>query len=218
MTVVRSKQVARKLTPLTLPQMAAALKASYTSRTFEVPTRINRAMLENILAVAALENGNGSKIVQHNWGNVMATPAWREDHPFWERKNIELKPRFFRAYPSHAVGIRNYLNTLHGKRHKAAILLAQQDNPAGMVDSLFDSNYVVAIPADKHPRHLTTDQQHEEYTKAVVSIREKLRRLNLFDMTDTSPSTRQASTGRGGIFIPLALAGGLAFMLRGKKT
>jgi len=187
--------VDRTLTPLTVRQMAGVLAT--------VRGELSTVALENILAIAALENGNGKKIVQHNWGNVMATEAWRAKHDFWERKDPTVKPRFFRAYPSHAQGAEAFLKLLQSSRHQGAVGAAQADDTGAMVDSLFASAYVVPVPAAQHSRGLSAAEQQAEYSGAVRSIREKYRSTKPFGQLSQGELGPGAAVAAG-VFIVLA--------------
>jgi len=203
-------QVAREKTPLTITQMAAILAEVHG-------TSKGAAYLENVLAIAALENGGGDAIIQHNWGNVMATDSWRKDGDFWERKDPSLKPRFFRAYPSHEDGARAFVKLLGGSRHIGALNAAEIDDTSGMVDSLFASHYVVPSPADKHPRGLSPQQQKAEYSNAVQSIREGFRTSKPFSGGEAPPSSTAPKSAILTLALPMLGLAFAAMVVTGRK-
>jgi len=87
-----------------------------------------------VMALLWLENEQGQKIWNHNWGNVIATsssqqhwvPPWVRDpsHALYERYHAgEAIPGMFRAYDSHDTGARRLWKLLVS-RYRPALELA----------------------------------------------------------------------------------------------
>lgn len=113
-------------TPLTLDQIRSVLREALDAR----GTTISPGAANVILAHLAFENAHGERVIQHNFGNLIATQNWAGDFwrppwfgdpkPDWSadlrakhQAMLEGKaPSAFRAYSSPAEGMKHYLDTL----------------------------------------------------------------------------------------------------------
>lgn len=113
-------------TPVTLDQARSILRAALDAR----GTVISPEAADVILAHIAFENAHGERVIQHNFGNLIATREWPGDfwrppwfgepQPDWtadrrEKHRLMLEgkaPAAFRAYANAPEGMKFYLETL----------------------------------------------------------------------------------------------------------
>lgn len=118
--------IGRTLTPSTMAEARDLLRAAADA----AGVTISPDAAAVLLAQLAFENGRGERVIQHNWGNLIATKDWAGDfwRPPWfadpgpdtseqNRKRHEkmLKgeaPSAFRGYSSHPEGMKCYLETV----------------------------------------------------------------------------------------------------------
>lgn len=153
-------EVPRTATPLSRAEMAARFLAGYVERFGQQPDR-NRAEL--LLALAFLENANGSAIIQFNWGNVSTTARdsvnyWRP--PWFDLVEVEAMPdgpkkarlldvhqrmldnaapSAFLALPSHDAGVQRWLGEL--QRRPNVLEAATSGDPVAFAHAIFSTRY-----------------------------------------------------------------------------
>lgn len=128
-------------TPVTLDQARTILRIA-------LATPITPNAEDVILAHIAFENGNGTRVIHWNFGNLVATRAWTGDfwRPPWFRSpepggspelrrkhELMLKgkvPAAFRAYASPVAGMRSYLDTLD----ELGLLAVAQSGPRAFAE------------------------------------------------------------------------------------
>lgn len=171
------KQVA---TPLSLEALAETLRLE--ARAQGITDRVTLEMLGGLVGI---ENGQGKKIRNHNWGNVMATKEWIDaGKPFYSRPHADpQQPQAFRSYPSHQEGARAWLKLLRGPRHGRALEIAATGDAEEFADSLFRSAYIVPVRSPGAPSEAA---QRESYAKGIFSIARRLHELKAFGK-ETSP-------------------------------
>ncbi len=153
-------EVARTATPLTRAEMAALLVPAYVQRFGAEPDRDRAEML---LALAFLENANGSAIIDFNWGNVSVTPSaavnyWRP--PWFDLAEVEAMPEgakkarlldvhqrmvdgkapsAFLALSSHAAGLQRWLGEL--ARRPTVLDAASSGDAEAFAHQIFATRY-----------------------------------------------------------------------------
>jgi hypothetical protein len=75
-----------------------------------------------LLSMIALENGNGSDIIHHNWGNIVTSDPTNEHYIKGDN------PRLFLSFPSHLEGANAFLRRLETPTHKRILIAALEDN------------------------------------------------------------------------------------------
>ncbi len=165
--------------------------------------------LESVLSIIGVENAGGRSINNHNWGNIMAGPSWRQAGNYWAHPSpTEGQPAYFRAYPSHRAGARDFWRVIYKRPGVLQGALAG-DVPA-MVRELYASRYVVA----------SSPGELERYTKAATDWRDTFHKARVFyqgpDRWDVLGSSAHSRVARppswivGGLFVS-ALAGAVLF-------
>jgi len=117
-----------------------------------------------LIAMLALENGWGSKIRQHNWGNVIRSG---EEQDYYQ---VGSNPRKFRVLPSHDEGARYFVRTLLSPTNKRIVEAAQADN----FDAFFNGIHNISPVTDMAYNHLTGTKRAQAL-KAYKDIVSKLR-------------------------------------------
>lgn len=131
--------VPRDPTPLPERELAVQFVVSYMHVTGKKPG--SRTLLYNALAIIGVENGSGSYILNHNWGNIMADPAsWRG--PAWPHPQpSEGQPFWFRAYDDHDAGAEAWWRLMLS-RYRPVLQRAAAGDTLGMVRQLYALGYV----------------------------------------------------------------------------
>jgi hypothetical protein len=88
-----------------------------------------------LLAMIALENANGKRIVRHNWGNIITSS---ESDPHFQLPN---NARMFLAFPNHETGAKAFVNRLRSPTHNRILEAA----------ALNDFNAFFNAIHNKHP-------------------------------------------------------------------
>ena len=124
----------RTPTPLDEPAMLAELAAAHEAeRGAPAPDEV----LRGIGAIVAVENAHGRALNNHNWGNLMAGPEWRETRPHWPGTTRDPnQPTFFRSYPSHRAGARALWELLY-RRYPAVIAAAASGHGTRIATALY---------------------------------------------------------------------------------
>ncbi len=149
-------------TPLTRDGTAAAFLPAYVDVFGEEPDR-NRAEL--LLALAWLENANGNAFIQFNWGNLSTSPNAGVDYwrPPWfdldkvnalsdgPKKDLMLQrhaqmiagttPEAFRAFTSHEIGARTWLNLLKKPGMAPILAAASSGDATAFAHAIFSTRY-----------------------------------------------------------------------------
>lgn len=196
----------RTPTPVSLDQARSLLRTALDAR----GTVVSPDAANVILAHIALENGNGERVIQHNFGNLIATQEWAGD--FWRppwfgdptpetppelRRKHELMlqgkaPGAFRAYANAAEGMRFYIGALDS----LGLLAAAENGPRSF--------------AAKASLRFSPDADPNALGNSLESIVERIKAGN------GEPPSRKADVFAFGVLGVLGLAFALDW-LRGKK-
>jgi len=144
-------EVARTLTPIT-PEAAAALLVPALQSLDPMTTRESASF---IFALMLNETARGEKLNNHNWGNITGEYQGSYFRPAWYTvdagSSAQLKalhaemvagraPSKFRAYPSHADGLRDYVRLLYS-RFPSVVNAAKTGNPFAFAEAIYTSKY-----------------------------------------------------------------------------
>lgn len=177
-------EVPRQTTPLALPEMATMLLNAWEASGHPLPTR---PAAELLLALLAVENGNGAAILNHNWGNLssLATsgswwrPPWFDPAEFEQLTDPARKERMreihqrmlegrepsaFEAHPDHASGALRWVNRLH-QRFGSLVEGAEQGSQA-FAQAYADSGYCASPVCQDVARFTQTFQRLAEDSRA----------------------------------------------------
>jgi hypothetical protein len=151
-------------TPLTVDEMAGIFAAAYEAQIGGAPSR---DLLRITMAIIGLENANGKAIIQHNWGNVMADAGWiSRGYPTWMHPKWEPgQPMFFRAYPSHLVGARDWWRLMF-KKFRPVLVAANEGDAKEAVAQLYKLGYVVGGSRTGYANTVTKLADSKEYREA----------------------------------------------------
>ena len=137
-------ELPRVLTPLTEGQTAEIFLDTFPGVFGRFPTKQEAELL---LALLWNENARGSKIIQHNWGNIAS--AGRSNDVYWrppwyfqegtllhDRMLQGLAPSAFRAYPNHESGAHAWLSLLATERYRPVMAAAAAGDPSAFAAAL----------------------------------------------------------------------------------
>lgn len=167
-------------TPVDLRTLAMALQDILTEPVVR---------LESLLALIAVETGNGAKMNNFNVGNISASESYTGNarRPGWftitdssSASDIDLHARMlrgeapsaFRAYDSLEQGIRDYVDLLQRSRYQHLWAVMAQGDDSSMVAELKASGY----SPDYGPQHVAT----------FTSLRKQIREAGYFGNTSSS--------------------------------
>lgn len=147
-------------TPLTMDQIRSVLREALDQAGHIVSPKAAGVILAHI----AYENAHGERVIQHNFGNLIATQQWAGDfwRPTWfappkegaSQRDRELHekmrrgeaPAAFRAYDSPQEGMKFFVETLH----RLGLLQAAEGGPSG-----YAQKAVLQFSPGVNPDHLT---------------------------------------------------------------
>lgn len=134
----------RTVTPYTLDQMRSLMREALDAR----GTVISPDAADVLLAHLAFENAHGERVIQHNFGNLIATQEWAGDfwrppwfgdpRPDWtpdlrEKHELMLQgkaPAAFRGYTGGPEGMKFYLEALE----RLGLLEAAEKGPRAFAE------------------------------------------------------------------------------------
>ncbi len=174
-------QVPKTPTPLTPRQMAKVFREG--AKRAGLPD--DPVLLSALMGIIGIENANGRSIIQHNWGNIMATKGWiASGKDFWGRPHSDAgQPQGFRAYPTHNAGVDDFFRIITGKRHKGVLVPAKAGDPRAVGEALFDSNYITPVKGKP------VQKQIDDYSKGIAFFFNRYLRDGLFGPSQQPPLT-----------------------------
>ena len=198
----------RVSTPITMGAMLPILRSAFRKKTGSEMA----AAEPYLLAMLALENGNGSAISNHNWGNVS---RWKPEQDYFF---IGKNPREFRSLASHEQGAENFVSTLFTPTNVRIVEAALDDDFEGFFEGIHSLN----SDTRKAYNHLTDYDKLDSALKAYASLVSRFKNEPLDDVFISSPQrgkikpTRKNSSNAGPTLLVIALLGASFFYVKSK--